>query len=248
MSTITINRTFTVSGVLTDATTFKLKDQTNTYGVKRDDTNAVVVAAGTAFTRLSVGTYSYSFTAPAPGLKYTYGIEAVYNNQTVFVSFTFTAPLAGGNKYCTVAQMQQMYDSRTIAELTGDTDAGVLVPATLQLHLDMQASELESILYGRYTIAANNVPLVLTRWVGVKAWASLFGRRAKLPQELARDLDWANKWIEDLQIRKVGIPGYTPDGQMSIISDSPMADGGQPQGGSRFNNIAFFDKTVTRQP
>jgi hypothetical protein len=48
-----------------------LCDPTGTYGIKRNDTNAVVVPAGTPLAREGVGVYSYTFTEPAPGLTYT---------------------------------------------------------------------------------------------------------------------------------------------------------------------------------
>jgi len=71
-----------VGDVLTDVTTAKLSDPTGVYGVKRDDTDAVVVADGTAMTRTATGKYEYTFTEPAAGLSYTGYVEFVYDGNT----------------------------------------------------------------------------------------------------------------------------------------------------------------------
>lgn len=91
MGTRTIRRTWKVEGVLTDVTTAKLSDPTGTYGVKRDDTDAVVVAAGTAMTKVSTGTYEYSFTEPAEGLAYTAYVEFVYGGATYHIEHDLPA-------------------------------------------------------------------------------------------------------------------------------------------------------------
>ena len=82
MATRVITHRFEVDDVLTDPTSVKLSDPTGTYGVKRDDTDAVVVADGTAMTNQSTGVYQYSFTEPAAGLEYTAYVEVVYDGAT----------------------------------------------------------------------------------------------------------------------------------------------------------------------
>lgn len=82
MSQTTIVAETTLSGVLTTFDSVKLSDATGTYGVKRLDTDAVVVADDTAMTEVSTGVYTYTFTDPAAGLTYEYVIEAVYNGIT----------------------------------------------------------------------------------------------------------------------------------------------------------------------
>ena len=90
----TINKTFRLDDTLTDMTTVKLSDSTGTYGVKRNDTDAVVVADGTAMTKSSTGVYTYTFTDPADDLTYTYVLEVVYGGETYHISDTFTGPSA----------------------------------------------------------------------------------------------------------------------------------------------------------
>jgi hypothetical protein len=81
MATHTIRREFKVNDVPTDVTSAKLSDATGTYGVKRSDTNAVVVADNTDMAHDSTGVYSYTFTVVA-GVAYTAAIEFVYDGST----------------------------------------------------------------------------------------------------------------------------------------------------------------------
>lgn len=86
----TIHQTFQVGGVLTDVTTAKLSDPTGTYGIKRNDTDAVVVADGTAMTKTATGTYEYVFDATA-AIAYTAYIEFVYDGDTFYIEFDVPA-------------------------------------------------------------------------------------------------------------------------------------------------------------
>lgn len=87
-----IIRRFTIDGVLTNMTSVELEDPTDTYGVKRDDTDAVVVASGTAMTLISTGIYEHAFTDPAFNLTYTYYLKVVYLGETYFIENTFDGP------------------------------------------------------------------------------------------------------------------------------------------------------------
>lgn len=93
----TISQTFKVGGVLTNATSAKLSDPTSTFGIKRNDTGATVVADNTAMSNPSTGLYQYTFSAVA-GVSYTAYIEFVYNGDTIHVEFdipTVTDEAAG---------------------------------------------------------------------------------------------------------------------------------------------------------
>jgi len=87
---ITLHRTWKVEGVLTDATSVTLQDPTNTYGVKRNDTNAAVLSAGTVMTHTATGTYDKSFDEPAAGLTYTAYIKVVYDGETYYFEVDVT--------------------------------------------------------------------------------------------------------------------------------------------------------------
>lgn len=94
MSTTFLSVKFKPDGVLTNAATAKLSDATGTYGIKRNDTNAVVVADGTDLTHDGTGLYSYSFTDPAAGLTYTYALEFTYGDPVQ--TYRATGTLTGG--------------------------------------------------------------------------------------------------------------------------------------------------------
>lgn len=90
-----IRKEFEVAGVLTDVTTAKLSDPTGTYGIKRNDTDAVVVADATAMTKDSTGIYSYSFT-PVAGVTYTAYVEFVYDGSTYHIEVDIPAYTSAG--------------------------------------------------------------------------------------------------------------------------------------------------------
>lgn len=105
MSTVTIQRTFKVDGVLTDVTSCKLSDPTATFGVKRNDTDEVVVADDTAMTKVSTGVYRHTFTEPAAGLTYTYWVEWVYSGETYHEEHTVSGVSADA-RICTLSDVK----------------------------------------------------------------------------------------------------------------------------------------------
>lgn len=89
MSTIRLQFTWKEDGVLTNLTSAVLSNSGATFGVRRTDTLATVVVAGTAFTNPSTGVYVYDFTAPAAGLTYNYWIKYVRAGVTSYVERTY---------------------------------------------------------------------------------------------------------------------------------------------------------------
>lgn len=87
---ITLRFSLEVDGVLTDVTSAVLSDPTGTYGVKRDDNDATVVADGTAMTKVATGTYEYSFDEPVDGLEYTYYVEYEYESTAYWDLNTYS--------------------------------------------------------------------------------------------------------------------------------------------------------------
>jgi len=98
--TKTVTRNWKIEGVLTDVTSAKLSDPTGTYGVKRNDTDGVVVADGTAMTKESTGVYSYTFDEPVEGLSYTAYVEFVYGGATYH--FEHDIPAAAATETLTI--------------------------------------------------------------------------------------------------------------------------------------------------
>ena len=79
---IEITFNWEVNGALTDATSVKLSDSTGTYGIKRTDTGAMVIADGTDMVNIGTGMYRYRFTPTVRGLTYFFYIEIVYGGKT----------------------------------------------------------------------------------------------------------------------------------------------------------------------
>lgn len=87
-----IRKRFKVDGILTDMTSVILTNEAGTIGVIRNDTDAEVVAPGTAMTRTAAGRYEYEFADPAGGLTYTYWFQIVYADEISYVQDTLTGP------------------------------------------------------------------------------------------------------------------------------------------------------------
>lgn len=98
-----------VDGVLTDVTSVVLRDAADTFGVRRTDTLAVVVASGTALERVSQGVYEYTFADPAAGLTYNYWVEIVYGGQTYrFEKNQSAAGAADAASYLTLDEADEL--------------------------------------------------------------------------------------------------------------------------------------------
>lgn len=120
----TIRATFTVGGVATDVTTAKLSSQDATYGVKRKDTGAVIVADGTAMTKVATGVYEYTFTDPANDLTYQWSAEFVYGGETYWVTGEKPGPTSTATRLITVAQAKTYLG---VAASTDDTTIGLMI-------------------------------------------------------------------------------------------------------------------------
>ena len=106
MATRTVRKTFKVDGVLTNVTSAKLSDSTATYGIKRNDTDAVVVADDTAMSNPSTGVYEYSFTDVA-GVSYTAQVEFVYDGETYRFEVDVAARSATGAMATNYTSLQE---------------------------------------------------------------------------------------------------------------------------------------------
>lgn len=143
------------------------------------------------------------------------------------------------NDYCTIAQFQMIYDSRVMDELSNDTDSTVGNDTNIQFLLDLAASELDSILSGRYTLPLTTVDLVLTKFVAVKAVERMYARRNDLPEAVKQDIEWANQWIQDLKDRKINLPNVTRANAPNLYSSN------YKDGRSQFDHVPFLDKPPT---
>jgi hypothetical protein len=88
-----IRKTFKVDGIPTNVTSALLSDPTGAFGVKRNDTDAVVVADGTVMTNVSAGVYEYEF-ADVVGVAYTAYVEMTYAGAVYRFEVEFAARLS----------------------------------------------------------------------------------------------------------------------------------------------------------
>jgi hypothetical protein len=92
----TLRLTTKIGGALADLTSVALSDKpaggSPTYGIRRTDTGAVVVAAGTPVPNVDTGLYEYEFAA-ADGVPYEYRMAAVYGGETFITGGSWTERL-----------------------------------------------------------------------------------------------------------------------------------------------------------
>jgi hypothetical protein len=97
-----------IAGVLADVTSVTLSDAVTgaTYGIRRTDTGAVVVAAGTALTRVSAGVYEYEY-ADSPGVPYEWRFAAVYGGETYIGGGSWTAHVTPATATLTLSDQDE---------------------------------------------------------------------------------------------------------------------------------------------
>jgi hypothetical protein len=111
------------NGNLTDADSVPtLTEKTGTYGIKRNDSGAIVVAANTAMTKSATGIYTYEFSPPVTLIQYTAWIRVVYKRKISYREVLFIPP-AESLTYSTPATIMWNY-LVNVAELFTNPSAG----------------------------------------------------------------------------------------------------------------------------
>jgi len=91
---VTLTYSHRYKGLLADVDSLVLSNPSGDYGVRTAD-GALVVAAATELVRSSQGVYSYTFTAPSPGLSYVWGVQYVRGDtdpSPYYEEYQFTDP------------------------------------------------------------------------------------------------------------------------------------------------------------
>ena len=138
------------------------------------------------------------------------------------------------NAYAQIADLEIRYDTRQIAQLSNDNDNAVQVDANVQAALDDAAAELDSVLANRVPIPLSTVPSNLTRGVCATAFMRLYGRRGDAPEDVKRDFDSFQKWIEDFIAGRVSIVNTSRVGIAVVQTDACTP------GASITNSVPFF--------
>jgi len=89
----TLRFTTKIADVLADVTSVVLSDPDGVFGIQRTDTEATLVAADTAMTWVSTGTYEYDFdeVASFTGIEYRFYVKWVYAGETHYVENIYTS-------------------------------------------------------------------------------------------------------------------------------------------------------------
>ena len=161
MAEITITRNWKVEGVLTSPTSMVLSDATGAYGVKRDDTDAVIVADGTAMTESSTGVFTYTFTEPAVGLSYTAWVEVVYGDNTYRFEHDIEAVSSGSGDIVDIDDVKAIMglsDSITSSELVIIVQSITKAEAAVRRYLKYDPVQAERTEYYPQSNFARNSP------------------------------------------------------------------------------------------
>jgi hypothetical protein len=138
----TLSHTFKIGGVLTDMDSVVIEDATGLIGLVRTDTGAEVVAPGTALTKASKGTYTYTFVDPTYNLDYTYTLKVTYGGKVFYSAETIDGDTIGidvdtpddSDAYVTeaeqVAYFKTRVDSTAFDNATATERAAARVEAT----------------------------------------------------------------------------------------------------------------------
>ena len=89
-TTWTIRHINQVAAVNVNADSIVMSDTNSDFGVKRNDTDAVVVIDGAGMLNVGTGLYEFTFTVPEEGLTYGYSIEADNSGTITFTTGTLT--------------------------------------------------------------------------------------------------------------------------------------------------------------
>jgi phage gp36-like protein len=190
----TLEFTFRVDEALADATSVVLSDPTGTFGVRRMDTSAVVVADGTAMTNASTGVYRHTFTAPAAGLTYEWVAEVVYEGVTYHFEREFTDSDAGGEAagdWLTEAYLDTRYGDENVTIQAGkDGDpTDEEIAAAIQRAIDDAEDEVKLLLIRRYAspLAVDDLTdadvATLSRLTAPFAMYHLYAGRGDVPSD-----------------------------------------------------------------
>lgn len=162
--------TWTIDGTLTNATSVVMSDPTNTYGLKRTDTDAILVANNTALTNVSPGVYQYNLTDPEDGLSYDYWIKVTYSGQT----YHFNLQGSGDDVPESVELSSIVFTSRNEIERLYSTLAVNLrsddLSAANQTNMFNDLVNAATSTVASYTLRYyNNIDLVNSSWVRRRA-------------------------------------------------------------------------------
>lgn len=231
---------FKIGTTLTDPTSVVLSDPEGAYGIKRVDTNAKVVDAGTVMTRFDTGIYRYDFDIPVLGIDYVWYVavsygEAAYHFPRTFSNAGVTNPV---NPYFSWEEFKRRWGIGNIVVASNkdnknkdpDYDAvqDAFDYATDELH-----SAQEGGLYATpFDFSPNHgvVPRFVRNWGMTIAFEYLYNGRGlddknKVGNKLTRQLSGV---YQEMALYRAGLrhmkaaPAVASDGSVISLQNSPI--------------------------
>lgn len=135
------------------------------------------------------------------------------------------------NPYINQQDFLSLADVRDMLQLSGDANSSAGVPGNIDFILDMNASELDSYLSGRYVLPLTDPPAICAKFVATRTKVALFGRRSTLPPGLKAEMEWADKWIEGIMDGRFSLPGIARANGPAVAASDSM------DGTSRFDRV-----------
>lgn len=138
------------------------------------------------------------------------------------------------NTYCTLSQLNSLHDARVVAQLSNDANSTTATDSVVQLLLDIEASNLDTVLAGRVSpVPMTSPPALFTKFVAAWTMKALYLRRGDLPDTIKAQCQEADDWVAAFIKGMVGIPNQTR-------AQPELTSSGSTDGSSRFDNIPGF--------
>jgi hypothetical protein len=200
MSTTTIRETILIDNVATNVTSVVFSDPTGTFGLKRTDTDAILIADGVALANTATGIYEHTFTDPGGDIPYTYWIEFVYNGETYrFEKSTISISALPTCIYCTYDEFLRRWGTKNVLVASNKENTSAVVDTdAVQQSFDYAVSELHRLLRGGIwaiplTWESGITEPIVKDWVMTIAYENLYNARGmredKISTHLTRQLD-----------------------------------------------------------
>lgn len=228
MTTSIINLSSYTNGLLTDLTTIELQDLTATYGVRRTDDQAVVVASGVDLTRLAVGTYQHTFTDPAANLTYEYTLRIVTGGVTYYynrifaagtVNHIYTIPVTNTH-YSSQAEVMRQLGGFAVDLMMEDWESADTSPVWDDILEEVD----ETInLYISHKYPSNSFDCTFLRRKATKLACRLLSGRRGNPSLYVMECNQVMDELQDIRSGRLHIPQLVPIGNTGPIVQNYIA-------------------------
>lgn len=171
---VTITYEFREGGALFDPESVDLSSADGTYGVRREDTQGVIVAAGTVMVRSSVGVYTYTINDEPSEVDLEYVVRALIAGTYVYAADVYdntsgdapVEPVGPDGRYATTSGMYLKFGQVSVdkwATLHGNTEAERT--EAIRSAIDRADTYIDAVLSQIYdvpfTAAKEGIPLLI---------------------------------------------------------------------------------------